>query len=288
MGLKVWQDGRLLPAEQARVSVYDHGFLYGDGVFEGIRTYKGKVFRLEQHLDRLFKSAAAIRLKMSYTAKQLGEAIHQTMQANGQTDAYIRLVVSRGPGDLGLDPNKSPKPMVLIITDKIALYPKQMYEQGMSIITAKTVRTPSQSLDPRIKSLNYLNNILAKIEALDAGVQEAVMLNYRGFVAEATGDNVFIIKDGRVLTPSLDCGILEGITRDFVMELAAQQGLEVQETELRIDDLYYADECFLTGTAAEIIPITKIDDQLIGAGRPGSITKRLTEVFHQRVNSQIR
>jgi len=286
MSLKVWQDGNLVAAEQAKVSVYDHGLLYGDGVFEGIRTYKGKVFRLDQHLQRLFRSAQAIRLSIPYNAEELGQAIHQTIKANGQTNAYIRLVVTRGPGDLGLDPNKSPKPMVLIITDKIALYPKQMYEKGMSIITAKTIRTPAQSLNPRVKSLNYLNNILAKIEASDAGVSEALMLNYDGYVAECTGDNIFAVQADKVLTPPVSAGILEGITRDTVIELAAAQGLELEEVQMRLDDLYSAEECFLTGTAAEIVPVTKIDDRIIGTGQPGPITKLLMASFHKYVHKQ--
>lgn len=285
MDLKVWQDGELLQADQAKVSVYDHGLLYGDGVFEGIRVYQGRVFRLDKHLDRLFASAQAIRLSIPYTAEQLSEAIAQTLEANGQSDAYIRLVVTRGPGDLGLDPNKSPRPMVLIIADMVALYPRQMYEKGISVITAKTVRTPAGCLNPRVKSLNYLNNILAKIEASEADAFEAIMLNYDGYVAECTGDNIFILQSGNLLTPSLEAGILEGITRDFVMELAAEDGLAVREVQLKLDDVYKSDECFLTGTAAEIVPVVQVDDQLIGDGAPGAITKRLTELFHRKVVS---
>lgn len=286
MDLKVWIDGQLMPSQDAKISVYDHGLLYGDGVFEGIRAYSGKVFRLAEHLNRLFASAEAIRLKIPYTAQQLDDAIYETIEANGQSDAYIRLVVTRGPGDLGLDANKSPKAMVLIITDKIALYPREMYENGMSVITAKTLRTPPRSLNPQVKSMNYLNNILAKIEATDAGVSEAIMLNYEGFVAECTGDNIFIVADGKLLTPSVDSGILEGITRASVIELAAEEGIELQEVKLRLDDVYQADECFLTGTAAEIVPVMKVDDRIIGSGQPGPITVRLTDLFHQKVNSQ--
>ena len=286
MSLKVWMDGELVAAEEARISVYDHGLLYGDGVFEGIRTYQGKVFRLDKHLERLYKSAEAIQLVIPYTPQQLGTAIYETMKANGQSGAYIRLVVTRGVGDLGVDPSTAKRPTVFIITDKISLYPQQMYKKGMSIITAKTIRTPPQSLSPQVKSLNYLNNILAKIEASDAGVPEAVMLNYEGYVAECTGDNIFIVRDAKLLTPRVDSGILEGITRDCVIELASQNGIQVEQTSLLPEDLYGADECFLTGTAAEIVPVTKIDGRVIGTGPPGPITKSLIQSFHEHVNSQ--
>jgi len=284
MSLKVWMNGELVAGEDAKIGVYDHGLLYGDGVFEGIRTYGGKAFRLAEHLDRLYESAQAIRLVIPYTPEQLGEGIYETMKANGQSEAYIRLVVTRGVGDLGVDPITTKGPMVFIITDRVALYPKQMYEQGMSIITAKTIRTPAGSLNPRVKSLNYLNNILAKIEASDAGVGEAVMLNYEGYVSECTGDNIFIVREGKVLTPSVESGILEGITRGCVLELAGESGIEVEQTNLLLEDLYGADECFLTGTAAEIIPVTKIDGRSIGSGQPGPITKGLIESFHKYVN----
>ena len=250
MGLKVWMDGELVEAKEAKIGVYDHGLLYGDGVFEGIRTYQGNVFRLEKHLDRLYKSAKAIRLVIPYTPQQLSAAIYETMKANSQSGAYIRLVVTRGVGDLGVDPSTAKKPTVFIITDKIALSPQEMYEKGMSIITAKTIRTPPQSLSPQVKSLNYLNNILAKIEAREAGASEAVMLNYQGYVAECTADNFFIVKNARLLTPSVKSGILEGITRGLIMELAEKDGIESEETELRTDDIYGADECFLTGTGS--------------------------------------
>ncbi len=286
MSLKVWMNGELVAGEDAKIGVYDHGLLYGDGVFEGIRTYQGIAFRLEQHLERLYSSAEAIRLVIPYTPQQLSGAIYETMKANGQSEAYIRLAVTRGVGDLGVDPITTKRPTVFIITDKIALYPKEMYEKGMSIITAKTIRTPSGSLNPKIKSMNYLNNILAKIEASDAGVAEALMLNYEGYVAECTGDNIFIVRQGKVLTSPVASGILEGITRDCVLELAGQNGIEAKETNLLPDDLYGADECFLTGTAAEIIPVTKIDGRTIGTGEPGPITKGLIESFHKYVNSQ--
>ncbi len=284
MRLKVWMNGELVAGEDAKVGVYDHGLLYGDGVFEGIRTYEGKVFRLEKHLERLYESAEAIRLVIPYTPDQLGEAIYKTMKANGQSEAYIRLVVTRGVGDLGVDPITAKEPMVFIITDKIALFPKEMYDKGVSIITAKTIRTPAQSLNPKVKSLNYLNNILAKIEASDAGVEEAVMLNYDGYVTECTADNIFIVGEGRVLTPPVSAGMLEGITRGCVLELAGENGLETTEVNLVLDDLYGADECFLTGTGAEIMPVIKIDGRVIGTGKPGPITKGLIESFHKYVN----
>ena len=286
MSLKVWMNGELVAAEEAKIGVYDHGLLYGDGIFEGIRTYQGRVFRLEKHLERLYRSAESIRLVIPFTPEQLGGAIYETMKANGQADAYIRLVVTRGAGDLGLDPSKTNKPTVFIITDKIALYPEEMYKKGMSIITAKTVRTPAQSLNPQVKSLNYLNNILAKIEAGDAGVDEALMLSYDGFVAECTAENIFIVQEGKVLTPPVSAGILEGITRDFVLELAGENGIEAEEKNLLPDDLYGADECFLAGTAAEILPVTKIDGRTVGTGQPGPITKRLIESFHKYVQNQ--
>ena len=286
MSLKVWMNGELVPVENAKIGVYDHGLLYGDGVFEGIRTYQGKVFRLDKHLERLYKSAQAIRLVIPYTPQQLSEAIYETMKVNDQSDAYIRLVVTRGAGDLGIDPGTAKEPMVFIITDKIALFPKEMYDKGVSIITAKTIRTPAQSLNPKVKSLNYLNNILAKIEASDVGVSEAVMLNYEGYVTECTADNIFIVREERVLTPPVNAGFLEGITRDCVLELAGENGIETRETNLLPDDLYDADECFLTGTGAEIMPVIKIDGRVIGTGKPGPTTKSLIQNFHEHVNSQ--
>lgn len=286
MSLKVWMNGELIPAEDAKIGVYDHGLLYGDGVFEGIRAYHGRVFKLDRHLERLYASAQAICLAIPFTAEQLSQAISQTMEANSQADAYIRLVVTRGPGDLGLDPAKTKTPMVFIITDRIALYPRRMYAEGMSIITAKTVRTPPQSLNPKVKSLNYLNNILAKIEADKAGASEALMLSYDGYAAECTGDNIFIVKEGKVLTPPVSAGILEGITRGTVIELAVQQGLALEESQLLPEDIYAADECFLTGTAAEVVPVTKIDEHVIGTGKPGPITKRLIEGFRKCVQPQ--
>ncbi len=279
MGLKVYISGKLYEKDDARISVYDHGFLYGDGVFEGIRSYGGRVFRLRQHIARLYDSARAIRLEMPMTPDALAEAVRSTLQANGIADGYIRLVVSRGAGYLGLDPRKTSNPQVIIITDRIELYPSELYEKGMAIVTASTLRNHPNALSPRIKSLNYLNNILAKIEGIDAGVPEALMLNVKGEVAECTGDNIFVVRRGQVLTPPTDAGILEGITREAVMELAREAGYEVHEKPLLRHDVYTADECFLTGTAAEVIPVVRCDGRAIGSGQPGPITKDLRQRF---------
>jgi branched-chain amino acid aminotransferase len=281
MSLKIYISGKYYDKENAKVSVYDHGFLYGDGVFEGMRSYGGKVFRLKQHLDRLWASAKAIWLKIPMTPEALAAAVNETLATNGITDGYIRLVVTRGAGALGLDPNRCSDPQVIIIADHIQLYPKEMYEKGLEIITASTIRNHSAALSPRIKSLNYLNNIMAKIEGLQAGCVEALMLNAKGEVAECTGDNIFIVRGGRLLTPPIDAGILEGITRDAVIELAEAAGIPVQQIPLTRYDIFIADECFLTGSAAEIIPVVKLDSRVIGDGKPGPVTRRLTERFHQ-------
>jgi branched-chain amino acid aminotransferase len=275
----VWFNGELVPALEARVSVFDHGLLYGDGVFEGIRAYRGKVLKMRSHLNRLVESGRAIALDVPYTIGELGEAIHRTLAANELSDAYIRLGVTRGFGTLGLDPKVCRSPSTFIITDKIALYPEQMYAEGLVIVTASTVRTHPASLSPRIKSMNYLNNIMAKIEALNAGCIEAVMLNHQGFVAECTGDNIFIVKDGVLRTPPLHAGILEGITRNLVVDLAGKAGVPVEQVDLTRHDLYIADECFLTGTAAEVIAVTTIDDRRIGNGKPGPVTQQLLGAF---------
>ncbi len=277
--LKVFLDGQIVPVDQAKISVFDHGLLYGDGVFEGIRSYNGRVFELDAHVQRLFDSAKAIRLTIPMSAQQIKDAIYQTMEANGLKDAYIRLVVTRGVGYLGLAPTRTANPSVFVITDQIELYPPELYREGMNIITVSTVRNHPNALPPPIKSLNYLNNILAKIECVDAGVLEAIMLNVDGLVAECTGDNVFIVRQGRLQTPSSDAGILPGITRAVVMRLAAERGIDVQEKQLLRYDLYVADECLLTGTAAEVVPITQIDGRQIGDGKPGPITQHLMEDF---------
>lgn len=281
MSLLVYINGRLLPKEDAKISVYDHGLLYGDGIFEGLRSYSGRVFRLEEHLRRLWDSARAIWLEIPMTPEAMSAAIYETLRANKLDDAYIRLVVTRGAGALGLDPNRTSDPQVIIITDKISLYPDELYQQGLEIITVSVMRNHPAALSPRIKSLNYLNNILAKIEGLQAGCIEALMLNVKGEVAECTGDNVFLVRDGVLQTPSLEAGILDGITRNAVIELARDEGIEVREMPLTKHDVYIAQECFLTGTAAEVIPVVKVDSRKIGTGTPGPITKTLIEKFRR-------
>jgi branched-chain amino acid aminotransferase len=283
MSLKIWIDGKFYDKEDAKISVYDHGLLYGDGVFEGIRVYRGRIFECDAHLRRLFDSARAIRLTPPRTAEQLKAAMEETVKINNFSDCYIRLVITRGAGYLGLNPNRCPTPTVFIITDTIELYPPQMYEKGMSIITSSVVRTHPNSLSPRIKSLNYLNNILAKIEAADADVPEAVLLNQEGNVAECTGDNIFIVRLGKVQTPATADGILEGVTRHVMIELCQKLSIPCVEKSLQRHDLYIADECFLTGTAAEVVPVTRIDGRPIGPGTPGPITRRLMEAFHKHV-----
>lgn len=281
MGKKVYLDGKLVNKEDAKITVFDHGLLYGDGVFEGIRSYSGLVFKLKEHVDRLFASAKAIELVIPMSKEDIAQAVVQTLKANKLKDAYIRLVVTRGAGDLGLDPRKCKSATVFIITDRIVLYPKEFYELGLEIVIAKTRRNIRAALDPQIKSLNYLNNILAKIEAIKAGVEEAIMLTSDGHIAECTGDNIFIVKKGILATPPADAGALKGITRNAVMQLAGKEGILVKEEMMKPEDLYEADECFLTGTAAEIIPVTKIDGHTIGGGKPGKITKKLLGQFRE-------
>lgn len=283
MSLKVYIGGKLYDKADAKISVYDHGLLYGDGVFEGIRSYAGRVFRLKEHLDRLYDSARSIHLEIPMTKEAMAAAILDTLQVNGLVDAYIRLVVTRGAGSLGLDPRKTTDPQVIIITDSISLYPPELYEHGLKIVTAGTIRNHPAALNPRIKSLNYLNNILGKIEGTNAGCLEALMLNHKGEVAECTGDNIFIVRKGELHTPSLDSGILEGITRDAVIELARGAGITVVERTMDRHDIYTADECFLTGTAAEVIPVVECDGRPIGDGRPGPITRDLLDRFHRLV-----
>jgi branched-chain amino acid aminotransferase len=281
---KVWIDGKLVDQAEAKVSVYDHGLLYGDGCFEGIRCYNGRVFKLRSHLKRMFDSAQRIRLKPAYTMDQVDTAVRETLSANGMKDAYIRLIFTRGAGTLGLHPFRCPVPGTIVITDKIQLYPVELYDTGMKVIVAKRPRIPIACLDPAIKSLNYLNNILAKIEAIDADVLEAIMLNVDGYVSECTGDNIFIIKNGVILTPAEEAGFLHGITRQFVIgELAPALGYKVQQKMMRMDEVLKSDEVFLTGTAAEIIGVSQIDDTIIGSGKVGSITKSLSTEFKKRV-----
>ena len=281
MSFKVWISGRLYDKQDAKISVYDHGLLYGDGVFEGLRSYGGKVFRLDEHLRRLWESALAIRLQIPIEREALAQAIVDTLAANKITDGYIRLVVTRGAGTLGLDPNRTSDPQIIIIADHISLYPAELYEKGLEIVTVSVPRNHPAALSPRIKSLNYLNNILAKIEGLQAGCSEALMLNTRGEVAECTGDNIFLVRGGQLRTPPVDAGILEGVTRDAVIELARDARIEVREMTLTKHDVYVADECFLTGTAAEVIPVVKVDSRMIGRGEPGPITRDLIRRFHQ-------
>jgi branched-chain amino acid aminotransferase len=277
----VYLDGRLLPRDRAAVSVLDHGFLYGDGVFEGIRVYEGRLFRLRPHLDRLYESARAIALKVPLEKEELRDAVERTVAANRVQDAYVRLVVSRGAGDLGIDPGKCRRPTLAIIVDTIVMYPPEVYDYGLEIVTASVRRTPSDSLDPRVKSLNYLNNILASLEARNAGFHEALMLNHQGRVAEATGDNVFVVKHGALATPPVSEGALAGITRAAVLEIARAQGREAREAPLALHDVYNADECFLTGTAAEIAPVVTVDGRTIGGGRPGPVTRTVMEEFRR-------
>jgi len=286
MSLKIFISGKLVDKEDAKVSVYDHGFLYGDGVFEGIRCYSGRVFRLEEHLIRLWESAHAIWLEIPMTREAMVKAVYDTLKANEITDGYIRLVVSRGAGTLGLDPRRTSNPQVIIIADHISMYPEEFYQNGLKIITASTIRNHPGALSPRIKSLNYLNNILAKIEGIQAGCIETLMLNTRGEVAECTGDNIFLVKNKVILTPPIDAGILDGVTRHAVIELAQGIGLTVREIPLLRHDVYVADECFLTGTAAEVIPVVDVDSRKIGAGVPGEITRDLMNRFRRLVREE--
>ncbi|HBO98002.1 MAG TPA: branched-chain-amino-acid transaminase [Candidatus Omnitrophica bacterium] len=277
--MKIYINGKFLSRKDAKVSVFDHGLLYGDGVFEGIRSYKRRVFKLEEHMDRLYETAHTLMIRIPLTQKQMMEAIVATLKKNDISDGYIRVIVTRGEGDLGLDPRKCyGKPNVIIITDKINLYARELYNKGMAIITVPTVRNYPEALNPRLKSLNYLNNILAKIEANNSGYAEAIMLDHQGFVAECTGDNIFIVKHGVLATPSQ--GRLQGITRDAVISLAKDSKIAAQERYITRHEVYTADECFLTGTAAEIIPVVKVDGRAIGAGKPGVVTLRMMKMFH--------
>ncbi len=288
MGLKIWLDGELVDKADAKVSVFDHGLLYGDGVFEGIRVYDGRVFELEAHLRRFYESAKGIRLEIPLDKDELAAVIEKTVEANGVVDGYIRLVATRGVGNLGLGPFDCRDGRLIIIADKIRPYPEDVYKTGMKVISATTVRNHPLAVPPQMKSLNYLNNILAKIEALDNGVGEAIMYNHEGYVAEATVDNVFIVTDGVIFTPPVEAGALEGITRNLVIRFAREENLEVVEKNLTRHDLYVCDEFFLTGTAAEVIGIVEIDGRTIGDGRPGPITHRLREKFFEYVHSSRR
>lgn len=281
MSLIIYLNGKFVKEEEAVVSVFDHGVLYGDGVFEGIRAYHGRVFKLKEHIDRLYESAHVIQLDMGLSKEEMTEVVLETCRQNNLEDAYIRLVATRGKGDLGLDPKKCPKASVFCIASGIQMYPEELYEKGLSIVTVPTRRNNPEALNPRIKSLNYLNNIMAKMEAALSGVQEALLLNNEGYVTEATGDNVFIVKDGVLITPPPFVGLLEGITRNTVMDLAREKGIPVEEKLFNRLDVYIADECFLTGTAAELIPVISVDGRQIGNGQPGPMTKDLINAYRE-------
>jgi branched-chain amino acid aminotransferase len=278
---KVYINGKLYPKDEAKISVFDHGLLYGDGVFEGIRCYNGNIFKLSEHIDRLYDSAKAISMEIQLTRDELKDAVINTLKANNLKDSYIRLIVTRGVGKLGLNPFLCAESQVIIITDFIQLYSKELYEKGLDAIIVPTIRNHSDALNPNVKSLNYLNNILAKIECINAGATEGIMLNKDGYVAEGTGDNIFIVKDNGIITPPTTAGILIGITRNVVIELANEAGMTVKEEQLTRDDLYNADECFLTGTAAEIIPVVNLDGRKIASGRPGKITFSLLKKYQE-------
>jgi branched-chain amino acid aminotransferase len=278
--MKIYMNGKLVDKAKAQVSVFDHGLLYGDGVFEGIRAYNGRVFMLDEHIDRLYRSAQAISLTIPMTRKQMAKAVVISCKANKIANGYIRLIVTRGVGTLGLNPYTCETPQVIIIAGGIQLYPAKVYETGMSVVTVGTMRNQTEATNPRIKSLNYLNNVLAKIEAINAGVMECVMLNPQGYVAEASGDNIFIVRGDTLITPPSWCGSLEGITRAVVMKLAPEHGYQVKEDVLTRYDLYTADEMFLTGTAAEIISVVNMDRRIIGTGKPGPVTRELARHFH--------
>jgi branched-chain amino acid aminotransferase len=278
-------DGKLVPQAEAKVSVFDHGLLYGDGVFEGIRFYNGRIFRLTEHLVRLYESARSICLTIPISLEEMEKATLETVAANNLRDGYIRLVVTRGAGPLGLNPYQCPRPGIIIIASGISLYPKEKYETGLNLITCGTRRPSPAALSPQVKSLNYLNNIMAKIEAMQAGCEEGIMLNEQGYVGECTGDNVFIVKRGIVSTPTIASGALDGITRQAVIELLIEMGITIREVTMSRHDIYTADECFLTGTAAEVIPAVQYDRRPIGDGKPGTLTRKLVERFHALVNS---
>ncbi len=280
--MKVYLNGKLVDRKDAKISVFDHGFLYGDGVFEGIRSYNCLVFKLKEHIDRLFESAHSIMLDIPINKKQMIEAIIKTLKANRLKDAYIRVIVSRGEGDLGLDPQRCRgNESVIIITDKIALYPRELYKKGMAIITVPTIRNIPEALNPQIKSLNYLNNILAKIEAINAGYKEALMLDHLGYIAECTGDNIFTVKRGEIYTPPQCMGTLRGITRDAVLNIAKRLKIPAHEHVITRHELYISDECFLTGTAAEIVPVVNVDGRKIGEGKPGKMTQLILKEFRR-------
>jgi len=286
MSLKIYLNGEFVDKDKAVVSVFDHGLLYGDGVFEGIRSYRRRVFRLKEHIDRLYESADAIRLKINISKEEFTEKILATLRENDLDNAYIRAVVTRGIGDLGLDPRKCPVPTIFIITDKIKLYPEELYEKGLPIVMAKTKRNHPMTVDPRIKSLNYLNNILGKIDAIDGGTEEALMLDIDGYVTECTGDNIFMLHGDKLVTPNAELGALEGVTQDVVIELAGKMGIKTEFVKMTPTDFFRGEECFLTGTGAEIIPVVKLDDKKIGTGTPGELTKKLREEYKKLTETE--
>ncbi|MBK8914623.1 MAG: branched-chain-amino-acid transaminase [Phycisphaerales bacterium] len=285
--LKIWMNGQLVPVDQARINVFDHGLLYGDGVFEGIRSYNGRIFECEAHVHRLFNSAKAIKLTIPFTEEQVAAGMYDAMAANGHMgpdkDCYLRVVVTRGVGLLGISPLRAWKPTLYIIADTILMYPREMYEKGMPVVVSSFTRNHSNAMPPSIKSLNYLNNILAKLDALEHGFPEAIMLNHMGYVSEATGDNIFLVRDGQLQTPPTSAGILEGITRNTVIRLAREMGIEAVEKEIVRTNLYYADEIFLTGTGAEIIGVREVDRRPVGDGTVGPITRRLMDAYQKHV-----
>ncbi|MDG1671854.1 MAG: branched-chain-amino-acid transaminase [Akkermansiaceae bacterium] len=286
MSRKIWLDGSIVDESEAKISVFDHGILYGDGIFEGIRFYEGRVFRLTEHIERLFLSAKAILLKLPWTVEEVCEYTLDTIRANGLKDGYIRLVITRGVGDLGLNPYLCEVPSMFIIASGITLYPDELYENGLEVVTCSTRRPTPASLSPQVKSLNYLNNVMAKVEALKAGAKEGLMLNEQGYVAECTGDNVFIVKNGEVITPPVSDGSLDGITRQVIFDLCGELGISIREASLTRYDIYTADESFLTGTAAETIPMVMLDEREIGNGRPGEHSLKLIDAFRKLVRSE--
>lgn len=283
--MKIYIDGEFFDESTAKISVFDHGLLYGDGVFEGIRYYNGRVFKLDEHIRRLFDSARAIALEIPMSAEEMVDAVLRTVRENGMRDGYVRLLVTRGVGTLGLSPFTCERPAVVIIAAKIALYPEECYTRGLKLITCATRRPAPASLSPQVKSLNYLNNVMAKVEAIQAGAEEGLMLNEQGYVAECTGDNIFIVKDGRILTPPITAGALGGITRAAIFEIGAALGIEVLEREMTRYEIFTADECFLTGSAAEVVPVVTLDERKIGDCRPGPVTLRVIEAFREMTRS---
>ncbi len=286
MPREIYIDGRFYPKEEARISVFDHGFLYGDGVFEGIRAYNGRVWKLDEHLVRLYESAKTLMLDIPLSMDEMRETVLETTRRNGLRDAYIRLVVSRGAGDLGLDPRKCPRASIVVIADTITLYPEAVYREGMRVVTVATRRNQNEALSPRVKSLNYLNSILAKLEANHLGYPEVLLMNSEGFITEGSGDNIFVYRRGTLMTPPNTSGILEGITRGVILEIAREAGIPVAETDFTRHDLYTADEAFLTGTAAEAIPLVEADGRAIGTGKPGAVTLDLIRAFRAKAESE--